>query len=906
MEIFKKVLKFFDRNFWLLLAFVVLISYGQLLFMQPWEDDNALFFKLANINGSAGYLGEGPLGEGAYKYTAAVFIPIYTLFKHEPVAYFAYAIIFYFLTTLIVYKVFSKILGKRAGQVAGFLFASGYIASDGFIRLYNSVITSISVIGISLLTLFYWKFFDEKSPRWYFLSLLTFFLTNELARSRTHYLIAVIIAFELIYFNKKEIFRSIRNLIFRLSPFVFIFYRYFVFGADQRSGNIKDFLQALYRGEFYKLYGWLTGFTNIIVPEWFTNFIFKFPNITFVWILALLLLTAVFYILLKKSKYRIILTTSFAIFTLVWAFFAKQIFTTPVISISQQQIFIAFLGVPLFVLGLLIFFIIPKYKKLYLLLYFWVFINIGAYAAYNPNFFYGSVHRYLAHSFFAYVGILAIFIALLPKKLKWLEALILILILCWGLGNLVSAVFYQKNIIVKRSNPTKNFYQSLKNYLPNLEKGDVIYFDVAPSAAAYFTNAFSVAQMPEETAIAWRYGLDRYDIRRVTKFEDLVTHIQSGSFTDKDKNKIPINKFYTFFYSEKSSAYSKEGLVNTTEDSVKLFKEGGKIEEVFSGKKAGLDNLEIVFQRPIKSVVPEELELTISANALDPKEINFPLTLDPKMASNSVAKNDKLRSLAFSYFRFKQNLFQKISVTTSSNWRENLAQNLIDQNPDTFWRPDRILWSKELGSLILDLKDTVNINRFIWINGLGSSTPTEYKIQTSLDALNWDDAAIVSSFKRIDNNDLQVVSFSKREARFVRMNLAKTTNSDSPGIAEAWIVPSEFSELDIGETEQFLAEPFGFIPSKDSFSQSLSELGSKGRVRVYWMGDKDNSWTTDVGKSIDLVYGTSYLPRKYKIILPAGGTKINSLKMTGAQIPGTITITGISARPLGIIDIGKI
>jgi len=46
-------------RFWVILLLLVLVSYGQILFMYVWQDDNALFFKLANIEGRAGYLGMG-------------------------------------------------------------------------------------------------------------------------------------------------------------------------------------------------------------------------------------------------------------------------------------------------------------------------------------------------------------------------------------------------------------------------------------------------------------------------------------------------------------------------------------------------------------------------------------------------------------------------------------------------------------------------------------------------------------------------------------------------------------------------------------------------------------------------------------------------------------------------------
>src|SRR3989344_33302 len=125
-----KIIKFFRRNYWILLLLTVLISYGQILFMQPWQDDNALFFKLANIKEPAGYLGRGLFGEGPYKYTAFFYYPLYKIFGFNTYAFFSESLIFYFLAALCIYKLFSEIISKPAGRVAGTLFAAGYVAAD--------------------------------------------------------------------------------------------------------------------------------------------------------------------------------------------------------------------------------------------------------------------------------------------------------------------------------------------------------------------------------------------------------------------------------------------------------------------------------------------------------------------------------------------------------------------------------------------------------------------------------------------------------------------------------------------------------------------------------------------------------------------------------------------------------
>lgn len=900
LKLFIDLKSFLLKHYWPFLLLVVVVSYGQLLWMEPWEDDNALFFKLANIESGAGFLGEGPLGTGPYKYTATPYIPIYYLFGHKPFPYFALGITFYFLATFTVYKIFSSIFEKTAGRLVGFLYASGYIASDAIIRIFNSIVTSVSVILISLLFFFYWKFFKARDVKWYIFALIAFFLATELAISRTHYLIAVVVLFEILFLSFEKPIKSLTISAIRILPFVFIFYRYFVVVADQRSGQIKNLVVALWEGEFYQTYSLVSSLTNLIFPDWLTSNLLNLTSasatISFGGILFwLILLGGIIFVfqLLKKHPYKKILLPLFIFLLVVWKLSVNDIYFSPALDLGNSQLFAAFLGGIIFLVVMAGWIVLRTgYKKIYVFFFFWIIFNIAAYAAYNPTFSYISINRYLSHSFFAWVSLLGI-LYLVFKNTSW-KRIFLGAVLLWSLGNIFSSVAYQQHILSFRSSPVRDFYTQLKSYVPSIQKGDVFYFDVADDARSYFRDAFSVAQMPEETAIAWRYGVDRYDIRRVTKFEDLVKLLKGGSFTDKEKKRVPLNNIYTFFY-------SKAGLVDTTNDTQELFDKGGEEEIIFSGISQGEGELTIPLTTPIKSIVPTEIEITISATALDPEVLKFPYIRSARMTTNNIAKNDEFRRLAFDYKRTMERYFSRMSISTNNEWQDNIPGNLIDKNLETFWRAHRILWSTEGAILTLDFKAASNVNRFIWVNASGSSTPTEYKIQTSIDGIKWQDAREISFFQRIDTKDPQLIEFSPRMARYVRMMISKTTNSDSPSIAEAWVVPMIFSELDIKETEEFLTNPFGYVPSKESYESSLSELGLKGFVQVYWKGDEKSTLITKAGKGINVVYDGAR--RQYKVILPASGIQIDALKLVGQEIPGIISVAGITARPLSIKEI---
>ncbi|MBI3397187.1 hypothetical protein HY045_01795 [Candidatus Woesebacteria bacterium] len=263
----RKILFLINKYYWVFVAVIVAISYGQTLLMLPWQDDNALFFKLAHINENAGFMGPGITGTGAYKYTAFFYYPIYLLFKFNPFYYFAFGLFLYFVSTIFIYKIFSKILGVNAGRLAGFLYACGFVGSDSFIRLFNSVVTSISVISVISVVFTYWKYCKDKKIRWYIISLLLFFIGEEFAKARTHYLIVIPILFEILYFNfKKFNLKSLALSILRVALFLPLF-NYYVLLADNRSRGAIDYVTSILSGKLYNTYGFFSSIATMILPN---------------------------------------------------------------------------------------------------------------------------------------------------------------------------------------------------------------------------------------------------------------------------------------------------------------------------------------------------------------------------------------------------------------------------------------------------------------------------------------------------------------------------------------------------------------------------------------------------------------------------------------------------------------
>jgi len=857
--------------------------------MMPWQDDNALMFKLANLKGAAGFLGPGALGDGPYKYAATFYLPVYWFFGYRYLSmYFLLCLVLYYLATITICKTFSYLLGKVGGRFAGLFFACGYIASDGFIRLYNSAGTSISLILSSLLLYSYWKFYKTNKYLNYWLATIFYWLSSELVRYRTHYLILVIVSFEIIYFvlaNKKTIKNLSISLVRLILPGV-IFYHYFILNLDSRSGGVVSLLRDLLKGRFYTTFSLVGTFANITIPGWISNILWNTQyflveklhfDLPFAAIIATLLLTLGIFRLVRSSKWRKLAIALWLLLSIFWYFVSRMIYSTNLLSINEYDLFITYIGGLMFVLvGIFLFKIESKVRALYLFLLIWLVANIGGYSAYLPNFICLSDHRYLSHSFIALSGIFGLFAMIAISKKRRDSTIILGIIVFLSLGNLFKGVIILSRTAIDRSAPVRAFYQQLKKFKPTATKGDLFYFDVSKGVEMRFADAFSVAQMPEETAIAWRYGLDRDDIVRFVEFNELLQYIKD--------NKVDLEKINTYLY-------NKDGLKDTSTQVRNLLR-GGLLKKTLAvltetdatGKIINLSD-------GVVSLTPLEISLEISSTPIVPAFDNFPLVNNVYYLANTIYNDPSLRTKAFAYVRAKKAVLSMTTVSTSSAWEKNVGEYLLDQNLDTFWRSDRILWSKEKeAAFTLDLKKVTRMDRVVWINADANNAPVDYAIDISLDGKQWERVTHIKVNEKIQRGLIKEVAIGEHQTRYVKMVIYKTLQGDSPEILEAWVVPSEFSKLDIQETEEFLQRPLIIVPNQMEYLNTLRNISYTGQVKLYWINDKENDWSVEF-KTLSVKYdGKRYI---YKVLLPAGGTKITKIKLNSSEIPGVISVYNI-------------
>lgn len=844
------LLKSFIKHYWFFLLVIVLISYGQILGMGIWKDDNAIFFKFDHLYERTGFFGKGILGAAPYRFSITPYYPIYKIFGNQSIVpYYALVLIFYYVSTLCVYFLYSRLFSPLVGRVSAFLFAAGYIASEGFYWLSNSMLHHMSILLITFILYLYNRFFIEKKLKYYLFALVFYWLSAFLVPLRTHYFIIIVLFFEFIYFTFKKFPNSFINSILRILPFLYIFYRFFILNADSRALSVNSYILSVARGEFYKTFSFFTSLSNLLIPDNIINRL-AFGEIPVKFIILILFAVFFCYLFNKKNKKWLLVTGSTLVCT-AWMFLSKSLYTSSLLSITKTSSLALYLGgIFVYLLSVLYFLMNEKTKRHYLFLALCVTVSILTYAAYGPTAFFGTTHRYFTNAFFFLVGLLGIVYIYFLRRKDVFGKLICLVILLWGATNIVYSFSHQHNLLLTRSIPVANFYKQLKTYLPVINKGDILYFDVNDNAQLFFSQAFSVSSMPETTAIAWRYDIDRYDFEMYTDYDELI------SVLSKDNNKIW--QLFTFYY-------DKDGLVDTTSQTRNLLNKG-------SGEILPLTPMLLTFRAEIAPDYNKITKLYTSGTA--------DTLLKQKMAA---------------YLLNRNKYYSGVKAKSLSEWKYQEVYNAVDNNPETSWRGHRIWWHNNKKEYItIDLGKVENINRVIWTNWIKLLTPTSYLISVSENANTWKKVLINNAGTVKKDGEVVVEKFDPNPARYVRFEIYATLSDDSPAISEIEAVETKYSNVDIYKAFAFSQNPFEGALYNEEVRKIAEFAAPFLKITVGWRTNKGNYSIKVLNKGIYSQY------QSYSVILKPSGTKLDNLDIGIPEYPFLININSIKLRNLSL------
>lgn len=847
------------------LLIVILLSFGQSIQFELWQDDNALIFKLQHLEEAVGVFGSGPLGLGAYRYIAVPYIPIYQLFGLNIPIFYVWAIFFYFLATISIYFLAKQITKNNSvSTLSGAIFAAGFIGSDGILRLFNSIQTSYSIILTAGVFFYLFKLYKSGKSTDYLLSVVLFYLSLETAFIRTQYLILPVISWFLIFFVNWKKFKEIFRSTVLLLPFVAVYSGIFFANPDARFGTVVEFINGLVSGHIEYSHGFFASLGNVVIPQPVTEVFFNFAGLTSLDFSNRLLLLELTFLVIFLSLGALVLRKKVRLFIFLfgislgwlivqWIFFHDaDLLSRYSLEESSKMVWANFTG-GIFIIASLISLrvIFDKNRQVFMLslvFLIWILSNILVYSIYLPFSPLESINRYLVHSLAGY----ALFLSLVMFYLMGKKSFIFLsLIIALNIG---LSIDYQKKFITEKSIPTKKFYEELKTLVPEIEKGSIFYFDIADDELSQqeFRDFFSVGSMPDSTAIAIRYNIDRYDFDLTSNFDEFIRILN-------EKN-LPEGKVFSFFYS------SSSGLIDTS----KLVRNN-----LFDGaEKTGKLDLSVPGIFPVTPVI-----LEFAARIKPDIDIN-------KNCYSNISKDEK--KLFFNYLLSRDSFRSQSAVKTSSEEKYHNTYFLLDGKFNTLWRGRRGWWiENHKEEIVIDLGGVKEISQILWVNGYANSTPTDYTIEASLDGMSWMKLKKVLLDTKKDDGLLTVEDFEPVKAGFIKMVIIDTFDRDSPTAGEIEVVGRDFSDIDKFRLEDLESQAY-CIKDEEEKNILLNFISSAGiEVAVSWKTDKSSDNVVRLHVIADGRY------HNHKVFLPAGGIKLSDLKIEPMFTSAELSLSNI-------------
>jgi len=498
---FKKISNSITAHFLLLGAFT-LILFREIFSMEFWKDDYTLLYR---IQQKAQVLFAYP-----YQHFVRMHDFLYDAFKLEPLGYFIVGLFIFFISAVIfyflVYDLFSK---KSLAFIASLIYITSPLGVD-CVFMMTTFATGYLINVLFLITLlFLFRYFKTKKFVYYCVSLVSLIILCEFLPHRTFYLPFIVMLFELVNFKMQKISskKLLLRLIVLLSIFVYFFYLSptFVYPAPARNhlGNLTSVFRGIvnWRLVFNPLFTVTNmiyaGFAYLIYHNFFiNNSLFRS---------AILIFTLLFlgYLFIKFRKRE-------AKFSRIFLFSVGYLYLTPLAfyPFSQREISVASFrylacGLPAFALfAVCVYLFLLKLYK-------------------NKT----TLFRFL------------------PQFIVMLVIII----------NAYSTRDYLKNFN-SRSYYTRQFNSQFKDYVPQLPKNSIIYFDLDRDANINYRliDSYRVGVYDERAYFAVRYNLKVEDLIPI-----IVDYKQLVKFIKNDPQAI--ERVFAF-------AYRENGLINLIDE----------------------------------------------------------------------------------------------------------------------------------------------------------------------------------------------------------------------------------------------------------------------------------------------------------------------------------------------------
>lgn len=875
-----------------------------------WQDDFALLFKLQHISEGAGYFGAGIWGGGPYRGLVAPIYPFFHWFGLAPAGYFLVAIGIRALAAAATYLFSRYLFGSRPlGLAAGAIVATTLTSTDTMLRIQNSFQSFLGIIAV-LLTLgtvvASLRTRGWKRAVWYFLSIGLFWATLEGFFVRSHGLALGIVAFTVVL-GASRAWKSWGEVVLRLVPIGMLFRLYYLGGDGETSGRLGDFVTFARQNTPDVILNPLITFGNVLLPRSMTEgLVTAFGGGWVASGVATAGLAALPLFLLWLAK---VPRTTKIVLTVVAAGGILALFALARVS-GHAQDFITIIPAAAFGIATLVSFgalSVSLWKaehyvgKVLLVALLWMGASFVIYYAQYPATAFANRHRYLIYALPALGWLVAATAWAIPHLLDLKERLrtrvFTVLVALVAVGGIAGNNRYVQAIVQERGIPTKTFYAELTRLVPTLPKDALLYLVSAPDplSQGHIKNFFSVGSMPNSTAIAIWYGLDRYDFKLIENIDEFLSAAAQEA--------VPLGEVFVLTYS------AQEGLQDHSAEVRTILQEGQTVPLATSAQRTtaivGGQGVQPLFEYSglnLSGILPAFIQGTASIEPLSLAALPDPYadvsdllqSIDAQELARTASAPARVEDAeaTFAWLRALEEFKRSGTVTTDSQWKFQESRNLSDPDRATTWLAHRIHWADTRSETItLTLPQPAVVEGLYWMNGHYTRTPTRYRIETSEDGRNWSEALTVTEVRKLPTLAARVDRFAPRQARAMRMVITDTFEHDSPSLGDIAPVPQGLGrvEPEVAFTlgDRPFASPLGRTEAPLAFAY-VQESGA-GLLALYNVDRL--GWRTEHVVRSSVAVGGSH---PFEALYPGGFTLLEGLRLGGFSLPATVTLGNLT------------
>lgn len=797
-----------------------------------------------------------------YGHLLTFFKPIYPLFKLNAYSYYLLGVFLFSISAVFVFHFLRKIGNTKISLFATLLYATGLISLENLIMMeLISPIPVLIITTISFLMLFI-KFTETGKKKYYLISLLLYIFSLVFFSYRAHLLYSYVflVDFFFIFFkiSIKDLKNGVMKFIVRQLPYVVIFF--FWFNNSSKSSELVT--SSYYLGLF-----------NTPLRD---NIIINFTN---------LFLQPV------------------------------QIVAPGFLDISVSEKISIGIGI-LFVSVILgIYALVKKQRQNAILLFFSlsaIFANLIAYFLFNPDFQIQGISRYNflnAINFNIYIATIFFLIHKLINN-RFVKHAIIGLAVGTFLLFFFASFLYIKDFNKTRSIPAKTFWSQLRQFMPAIPKGALIYVDrkeILPFDPSEFVR---VGTLTTEASFASMYQVPIAYLTYTKYFDDV-----EKKFID---DRSSINSIFAFYLNENK-------LINITQEVRKGLATPKEI--TLSKKNFKYNSVEhIVIDCENYSVgLPPVLEINLSVPSFTPVTVTIPIQIQPlDLASikypyyqikGTLLDNDELKNtqktdvcnstneLTFKnntppdviqyirYIKRQEELLQTVEVTGSKTLPEDLVGNLIDDDPRTLWTSDVTDWEKnKKANIIATFPSKIAIKKLFLVPANYQRLPKNLTVSSLSDDKTW---RIIQAIDNavMEENDWYEINLPTTNTKSIQITITDTNTGKYPQIADLYFVEDQWGNINTDFLRAFKENPFLFVPDLRTAYELQSYLINNQKESIFWKRDKDSNFSENNYKKFSIFQDG--ILHTYPITIPAGGTILENLRLEGFNLPSTVSIIDI-------------